>query len=319
MCIIFFGTSEFALPTLEALIENGFKPIAVVTQPDRPGGRGQKLTSPPVKQFAVKNQLKVYQPLKARSADFINELKLLKPHLIVVAAYGQILPKDILQLPGYGCINVHPSLLPKYRGPAPIQRVIMNQEPKTGVTIMLMDEGADTGDIIIQQEEKLSNDYNSLTLSNRLANLGAELVLKTIKTIDNSNSFPPHFPQTESEASYAPKLEKEDGKVDWSLSASKIEAIIRGTFPWPGTYTNFRGDSLKIVQAEVELEGGERKAEEEINPGTIIAISDRGIVVATGLGNLVIVRVHPANRKEMSARDFVNGYRVKVGERFGKD
>lgn len=326
MRLIFFGTSDFALPTLKALIEHGFMPMAVATQPDRPRGRGAKLTPPPVKQFAESNQIKVYQPLKARAKDFVAEMKLLRPEVILVAAYGQILPVEILQIPPYGCINLHPSLLPKYRGAAPIQRAIINQEIMTGATIMLMDEGADTGDIILQQQEKILKDDNSLTLSRRLSSLGAELMLKTLNIIANSNSMPPHFPQSESEteASYAPKLEKEDGQIDWSLPATKVEAIIRGTFPWPGAYTHFRESPLKIVQARAEGEALRRKATkvkvlEPIEPGVILSINnvDGGIVVATGLGDLVINRVHPANRNEVSARDFVNGYRVKVGERLG--
>jgi len=324
------GTSEFATPTLEALVASEHNLSAVVTQPDSASGRGRKLTPPPVKKVALEHGLSIYQPERVRDAEFIQILKQLHPEAIVIAAYGQILPKRILDMPPCGCINIHPSLLPKYRGAAPIQRAIINGEQKTGVTIMLMDEGEDTGDIILQKEVEISADDTAITLHDRLAQIAAGLLLEALILAENAP--PLHYPQNEAEATYAPKLTKEDGLIDWHKSAIQIRNLVRGTLPWPGAYTYFgEGQLLKVLSCSLRsptaspygsLRSSTISAYGEFTdipmmeaaPGTIYITDEKEMAVKTGEGVILLKTVQPANRNPMNATDFINGYRIQTGD-----
>jgi methionyl-tRNA formyltransferase len=312
MRVIFMGTDKFAVPALEALINSEVELVCVITQPDRPKGRKLKLAFSPVKEVAIENNLTLHQPNRVREKEFIDQvLKPLKADVIVVAAFGQILPKAILDLPPRGCINIHPSLLPKFRGAAPIQRAIMEGEKETGVTIMFMDEGEDTGDIILQETMEIDSSDSAETLSQKLAYLSASLIQKTLRLAQSGTI--PHQPQDQSKASYAPKLRKEDGLIDWKKSAFEIHNLIRGTTPWPGAYTTFReAIQLKIWESQIP-----ESSHPSAHPGTIVDIlPDEGIIVATGDNDLAITTVQPASKSKMTARDFVNGYRIKSGDTF---
>ncbi len=310
MKIIFIGTSAFAVPTLNALIDSEHHILGIVTQPDRFSGRGRKLTPSPVKLAAFQHKLPIYQPERLRAPEFINVLKQLNPDAIVIAAYGQILSKRCLSIPLCGCINIHPALLPKYRGAAPIQRAIINGEQTTGVTIMLMDEGEDTGDIILQKEVEILDEDTSVTLHDRLADIAPSLLLDALALA--TDGPPPHYPQDENAASHAPKLTKEEGQIDWSESTIHIRNLVRGVVPWPGAYTYFgEGTSLKIVSCEIT-----DIPIPEASPGIIYITDEREPAVKTGDGTLLIKKVQPASKREMSARDFVNGYRIKTGDQF---
>ena len=312
MKILFMGTSEFAVPSLEKLIEKHFDLIGVVTQPDRPSGRGKRLTPPPVKVVATKHNLPIYQPKKVRHQDFIRELKRLQPSAIVVAAFGQILPKSVLELPPCGTINVHPSLLPKYRGAAPIQWALINGETETGITIMLLDEGEDTGDIILQKRVEIDTDDTAATLSERLARLAAPLLIQALESAP-ADAPPPHTPQNHALATHAPQLTKEIGHIDWEKSAMAIRNLVRGTAIWPGAYTSFGSNQrLKIIECRVV----DYRNSENLPPGTIEISPDKKLIVFTGQGALRLERVQPANKKEMAVRDFLNGYHLKTGDRF---
>jgi methionyl-tRNA formyltransferase len=305
------GTDEFAVPALKAVINGEAELACVITQPDRPKGRRLKITPSPIKEVALENNLTLYQPERVREREFIQEvLQSLKPDLIIVAAFGQILPKAILDLPSSGCINLHPSLLPKYRGAAPIQRAIMNGEVETGVTVMFMDEGEDTGDIILQERIEIEVSDSAELLSRKLANLAACMIREALQLAQDGTL--PRQPQDHSKALYAPKLRKEDGSIDWEKSALEIHNLIRGTIPWPGAYTTF-GEAIQLKIWESQLPG----IDSCVPPGTIVDIlPDKGIVVATGDMCLLITTVQPASKSRMRARDFVNGYRIKVGDVF---
>jgi methionyl-tRNA formyltransferase len=307
MRVIFFGTPDFAVPSLKILLESGEDIAAVVTQPDRARGRGRILSSPPVKELAVSRGLRVMQPAEIRSRTFAEELSSLKPDVIAVVAYGRIVPPSILKLPPLGCVNVHASLLPKYRGAAPIQWAIMNGEKKTGVTTMLMDEGLDTGDILLQEETKISDDDNSLSLGERLSVMGASLLYKTLVGLKDGSVKPSSQPD---EPSYAPPLKKEDGRIDWSLSAEKLSNFIRGTYPWPGSYCRFRGERVAIVRAAVAESRG------ICTPGTVTGISAEEIRVCTGRGTLRILDIKPEGKKVMPAGAFMRGRHAKEGAAF---
>lgn len=312
MQIVFMGTNEFSVPTLKNVINSEVELLCVVTQPDRPRGRKLKTVPSPVKEVAMENNLPLHQPEKVRRREFIEEvLQPLAPDLIIVVAFGQILPEAILSLPPLGCINVHPSLLPKYRGAAPIQRAIMNGEEETGVTVMFMDAGEDTGDVIIQKKMTIGISDSAEFLSRELAHLGAQMIGETL---DMAQSGPlPRHAQDNSKVLYAPKLKKEDGLIDWEKSAFEIHNLIRGTIPWPGAYTTF-GEAvrLKIWQSR-PLELHYPCA----SPGTIAdVLHDDGIVVTTGDTGLLITSVQPANKSKMTANAFVNGYRLKIGDSF---
>ena len=326
------GTSEFAVPSLEKLIAESFELVGVVTQPDRPSGRGKQLTPPPIKVVAAAHNLPIYQPERVRHRDSVRVLRELQPDVIVVVAFGQILPKSVIGLPPYGCINVHPSCLPKYRGAAPIQWALINGETETGVTIMLLDEGEDTGDTILQSSLPIDILDDAATLSVRLANLAPDLLIQALGRI--SDGPPPHQPQDHSQATHAPRLTKEVGQIDWNQPADQIRNLVRGVSMWPGAYTWVKADEhpaddglrLKITACTVVDHLNSTK----LPSGTIEITSDKELIVCTGKGSpdrvetqnhrdglgdrhLRLDRVQPANKKEMDASAFINGYRLKTG------
>ncbi|MGL5506728.1 MAG: methionyl-tRNA formyltransferase, partial [Paraclostridium sp.] len=269
MKIVFMGTPEIAVPCLQKIIDEGHEILAVVTQPDKPKGRGKKLAMPPVKELAIENNIKVYQPVKAREESFVNILEELKPDLIVVVAFGQILPQSILDIPKYGCVNVHVSLLPKYRGAAPINWVIINGEEKTGVTTMYMDAGLDTGDIILKKEMKLTDEITAGELHDEMMFIGADALKETIDLIAKEEA--PREKQNDEETSYAPIMNKTLGNIDWSKSAKDIHNLVRGVNPWPSAYTLYEGQTMKIWKTVV------LNSVSEDAPGTILSVSKDGI------------------------------------------
>lgn len=308
--IIFMGTAELSCASLEKLAQNAqFQVVSVVTQPDKPKGRDLKPQASPVKILAQKLNLPVLQPPKARDENFISELRAVKPDLIVVAAYGHILPQAILDLPRFGCLNVHTSLLPKYRGAAPIQWAIADGETETGVTIMKMDAGMDTGDIVAQKSTPILPQDDSATLHNRLAAIGAELLAETIPGYVAGEILPK--PQPEG-ASHARKIQKEDGHIDWNLPAQTILNRLRAFMPWPGAFT-FLPDQpkphlLKIWKAEVvEKSGG---------PGEIISADENGLIVACGKNSLRILELQREGGRRMAVKDFLVGHSLKNGMKF---
>jgi methionyl-tRNA formyltransferase len=309
--IIFMGTAELSYASLEKLArDKNLQIAAVVTQPDKAKGREMKLQSSPVKILAEKLKLPILQPAKARDEKFISELRGLNPDLIIVVAYGQILPQSILDLPKFGCVNVHTSLLPKYRGAAPIQSAILNGEMETGVTIMKMDAGLDTGEIILQARTPILPEDNSQTLHDRLAQLGAELLVETIPDYV-AGKIPPKQQPAEG-ASYAAKIKKEDGKIDWNEPAEKILNRLRAFTPWPGVFTFLRTEEksqlLKIWKAEISGDNGQT--------GTILSADKNGIVVACGKNTLRILELQREGGRRLSAQEFLAGHPLNLGEKF---
>jgi methionyl-tRNA formyltransferase len=310
MNIIFMGTAELSCASLERLARDAqFKIAAVVTQPDKPRGRDLHLQPPAVKVLAQKLGLPVVQPTKARDEAFIAELRAAKPDLIVVVAYGHILPQAILDLPRFGCLNVHTSLLPKYRGAAPIQWALAEGESETGVTIMKMDAGMDTGPILAQRAIPILPEDDSAILHNRLAQLGAELLLETIPNYSSGRIQP--MPQPEG-ASHAPKIKKEDGRANWTLPARTIFNRMRAFRPWPGTFTFLERDSktslLKIWQADV--------VEQKGRAGQVLCADENGIIIACGENALRVTEIQPEGGRRLCAREFLTGHSVKMGEMF---
>lgn len=299
--IIFFGTPDFAVPTLKLLISKGEEISLVITQPDKPKGRGRDIQPTEVKKFALQAGLKVVQPEKIKDESFIKSIRELEPEFAVVVAYGKILPKEILIIPKFGCINLHASLLPKYRGAAPIQWALIKGEKITGVTTMLIDEGLDTGPILLQRQVNISDDDNALTLSQRLSRIGAELVLETLEKMREGSLTP--TPQR-GEPSYAPKLKKEDGKINWNLSAKEIFNLIRGTYPWPCAYCYFREERVKIIKAST-LEGN-------YEPGKIKEAKE-DLIVGTGVGLLKILLIQPEGKRVMTSKEFICGRKINEG------
>ena len=305
------GTAELSCASLEKLTHDiNFSVLAVVTQPDKPKGRDLKLTPSPVKVLAEKLNLPVLQPLKARDEQFISELRTLKPDLMVVVAYGQILPQTILDLPQFGCLNVHTSLLPKYRGAAPIQWAIADGEPETGVTIMKMDAGLDTGAILSTRRTPILATDDSQVLHDRLAQLGAELLAETIPNYVAGKITPQ--PQPAESSTYAAKIKKEDGRIDWNLPAQKIWNRLRAFTPWPGAFTFLKSEPkpqlLKIWKVEVVEKSG--------IAGTILAADKTGIVVGCGANGLRILELQREGGRRMSAADFLVGFALRVGDKF---
>lgn len=312
MALIFFGTPQFAVPSLKALIDEKEDIALVVTQPDKVKGRGHILSSPPVKELARSFGLKVVQPNKIRDEDFYNELRSIAPEFIIVVAYGKILPEEILNMPKSGCINVHASLLPKYRGAAPVQRALINGEKITGITTMLMDKGLDTGDVFLKAELEIRDDDTSETLSKKLSELGAKTLIQTIKGVREGRIKP--TPQT-GEVSYAPPLKKEDGKIDWNRTAEELFNFVRGVYPWPSAFCYLNDERIKIIR--VRSQKSEIKSQKKIVPGLIVKASDGELIVETGKGFLVIEELQPEGKRVMSAAAFLAGRKLKEGyERF---
>ena len=302
------GTPEFAVPTLRALAAAGHRICGVYTQPDKPAGRGGHIAAPPVKRAAIELGLPVYQPAKIRPPEVYEELKSLSPEAIVIVGYGKIIPQHIIDLPRYGCINLHASLLPKYRGAAPVNWAIIRGETVTGVTTMKIDAGLDTGDILLVREAPIGPDENAVSLGRRLAALGAPLMLETLEGLERGTITP--APQDHSCATLAPILKKEDGLIDWSLDAQQIVNRVRGLAPWPGAYTHFRGQLLHIWKARVAA--GQAGAA----PAGSLLIQGKTLRIACGQGTLLeAIEVQLEGRRRVPAPDFINGARIQSSEK----
>lgn len=301
------GTPEFAVPSLKSLIESSDEVCAVVTQPDKPKGRGMVLTPSPVKVLTLAHNIPVFQPERINS-DFAAKLKEIAPDMIVVAAYGKILPKFVLDIPKYGCINVHASLLPKYRGAAPINWAIINNENETGITTMLMDEGMDTGRMLLKEAVKISKDDTAGTLHDKLKEVGAGLLIKTLNEIRHGAIAP--IEQDNSQATYAPMLKKHDCHIDWNKDAVSIRNLVRGLNPLPGAYTYIDKRILKIYKGDVKSGNVDEKA------GTVVDVSSKGIEVAAGNSIFVITELKPENKNKMTAKEFIRGYKIGKGQIF---
>lgn len=310
MNIVYMGTPQFAVPCLKTLIDNKYNVKAVFTQPDRPSGRGRKVNITPVKEEALRHNIPVFQPDTLKDIDLIENIVKLRPDLIVVVAYGQILPKEILEIPKYGCINVHASLLPKYRGAGPINWVIINGETETGITTMLMDTGLDTGDILLKETIEIGENETAGQLHDRLMDLGARVLNKTIDLIKISKIEAK--PQNHEEASYAPMLTKELGKIDWNKSAREIKNLIRGTIPWPTAYTTYDGQLMKIWESSVVNMDGDYK------PGTIIEVKKDHILVATGKDLLSIKELQFSGKRKMSVNQYLIGNNIEKNKVLGE-
>lgn len=310
MKVVFMGTPDFAVNTLEAIIEAGHEISAVVTQPDKAQGRSGALKMPPVKEKALAHGLKVYQPVRLRTSEVVSELEKIKPDVIVVVAFGQLLPKAVLDIPKYGCVNVHASLLPKYRGAAPIQWAVINGDKESGVATMQMEEGLDTGDILLMERYTLAPDETGGSLFDRLADMGAKLLVKTLDGLLAGTVTP--TPQGEG-ATYASKLEKSTGNIDFTQSAQKIECLIRGLNPWPCAYTYLDGKMLKIWSAALDTEYGGGDA-----PGTVYKTDKKNIYVAAGNGGIVIKELQLEGKKRMDAESFLRGSRINPGTVLGQ-
>jgi methionyl-tRNA formyltransferase len=307
--IVFMGTPEFAVPTLQKLIDDSIYDVkGVYTQPDKPVGRKQILTPPPVKVLASLHGIPVFQPPKIRkNQEVLEHLSSLNLDYIVVVAYGKILPQTILDIPKKGCINVHGSLLEKYRGAAPIQWAIARGETVTGITTMLMDAGMDTGDMLLKASINIEQTDTTETLIKNLAPIGADLLIKTLNGLENKSVTP--IKQDDTKATMAPVINKADGQIDWNRSATDILNLLRAFNPWPTTYTYFEGVSLKISQASLIEEKPDRK----YKSGQIVEINKKGVVISTGDGLLLVTKVHLSGSKEMNATDFARGHRLETG------
>lgn len=303
MRIVFMGTPDFAVPSLEVLADE-YDIAAVVTQPDQRRGRGQKYSYSPVKAKALEYDLPLLQPKRIGDGKVIDQLKTLEADLFVVVAFGQILPARVLNVPRLGCVNLHASLLPKFRGAAPINAAITAGETVSGVTTMYMDVELDAGDIILQAEEPIRPEDTAGMLHDRLMVLGAGLLKETVRQIDAGTA--PRIPQEHSAATYAPKLTKEDGYLDFARPAVELDRLVRGMNPWPGAHTVVKAESCKVWRSEPRPEGG--------SPGRILALADEGLLVGCGQGSLLLKELQRPNSKRVSGRDFANGLRLAVGD-----
>lgn len=309
MKIVFMGTPDFAVPSLKALVEAGHEVCGVFTQPDKPKNRGMKLQASPVKEFSLSVGVPVFQPAKMRDGEAMGILRELSPELIVVAAYGKILPPDILSLPRLGCVNVHTSLLPKYRGAAPINWAILNGEDETGVTIMYMAEGLDTGDILAQEATPIHIEENAAQLFERLANIGAKLLVKTVEQLEMGDVKA--VPQDDSLSCYAPMLSKELSPMDWGKTARQLHDQVRGLYPWPAATTVLDGVRCKVLCT------GLPKVYTQQAPGIVLQADKRGLRISCGGGGVLeIVELQPDGKKAMTASAFLMGHPIQVGTKF---
>ena len=302
MNIVFMGTPEFALPTLEKIHNSSHSILSVITQPDRPKGRGQKQVDSPIKKFALENNLPLLQPATVNTKEFIASLLENRPDYIIVVAFGQILSETLLKVPKQFCINLHSSLLPKYRGAAPINRAILNGETRSGVTTMIMDKGMDTGDILLVDETPIEQNDDAQSLHDKLSEQGGKLVLETLSRLQKNDLLP--TPQNSDLASYAPKLKKEESLIDWKIDAENIFNKIRGLSPWPGTHTLYNGKRLAILKGEIVL------GESSDHPGHVERITDTGIEVGTGKNRLKITELKLEGKKAMPVKSFLSGYKI---------
>jgi methionyl-tRNA formyltransferase len=308
MRIVFMGTPDFAVPSLEALLQSEDQVVGVVTQPDRPKGRGQQLTPSPIKVLAQREGIPLLQPPKMKAPEFLEPLAGWKPDLIAVTAFGRILHPGILRMPPMGCVNVHGSLLPKYRGAAPVQWAVINGETETGITTMLMDEGMDTGAMLLQATLPIGPDDTAGSLAPRLAALGGRLLVETIRQLKAGTLKP--VPQDHTKATMAPLLKKEDGAIDWTLSAAALANRVRGLSPWPGAYSFLNGERWTIWKASVLPGTGSTV------PGTIVHVGSQSLQMATGDGLLEVTEVQPANSKRLTVAQYLAGHSVAAGARF---
>lgn len=324
MRIVFMGTPDFSVPALKALVEAGHQVIAVVTQPDKPKGRGKEVQMTPVKIQAMEYGIPVYQPAKVREASFVEVLQGLEADVYVVIAFGQILPKAVLELPKYGCINIHASLLPKYRGAAPIQWCVIDGERETGITTMMMDVGLDTGDMLEKAVIPIEEKETGGSLHDKLSMAGGDLILSTLKKLEEGTLV--RTPQTDEGTCYAKMLTKSLGDIDWNQGAVSIERLIRGLNPWPSAYTMWNGKTIKIWAADV-IAGREAAdflsesgvpAETGTAPGTVVCSDKRGLVVSTGGGLLSIRELQMEGKKRMDTPAFLRGYPIPAGDVFVK-
>ena len=302
MNIVFMGTPEFALPTLEKIHNSSHRILSVITQPDRPKGRGQKQVDSPIKKFALENNLPVLQPATVNTKEFIASLLENRPDYIIVVAFGQILSETLLKVPKQFCINLHSSLLPKYRGAAPINRAILNGETRSGVTTMIMDKGMDTGDILLIDETPIEQNDDAQCLHDKLSEQGGKLVLETLSRLQKNDLLP--TPQNSDLASYAPKLKKDESLIDWKIDAESIFNKIRGLSPWPGTHTLYNGKRLAILKGEIVL------GESSDRPGHVERITDTGIEVGTGKNRLKITELKLEGKKAIPVKSFLSGYKI---------
>ena len=307
MKIIFMGTPDFAAASLEALIASRHEIQAVVTQPDKPKGRKGELTPPPVKVIAKREGIKVYQPLKVRDEEFVKTLRAYNPDVMVVVAFGQIIPLSILEMPKYGCVNIHGSLLPKYRGAAPIQWAVLDGEKETGITTILMDEGIDTGDILLKKTIKIDTDETSGSLFDKLMALGAETILETLDELEKGSLTPTK--QGESPTAYAKMLTKAMGLIDFTKPAKELDCFVRGMDPWPSAYTLLAGKTLKLWKVRA-VEGGGKA-------GSVIDIDKESFTIACGEGAIEVLEVQLEGKKRMSAGDFLKGSTLNIGQELG--
>ena len=305
---VFMGTPDFALQTLQGLIDAGCNLVGVYTQPDRPKGRGKQMAAPPVKELARQHGIPVYQPQKLRQPEVVAELEALNPDLIVVVAYGQILPKSVLDIPTHGCINVHASLLPKYRGAAPINKAIIDGATETGITTMDMDVGLDTGDMLVKMTLPIGAEETAGELHDRLAVLGRETMEETLRQLCAGTLQ--REVQDDTRSTYAPMMKKEDGRIDWSRSALDVHNLVRGLDPWPGAYTSLDGELLKLARTTPEDNG-------DAPPGTVIAADRDGVRIACGNGSLLVRELQLAGRKRLAAADFLRGCPLQPGTGLG--
>ncbi len=305
MKVIFMGTPDFSVGTLEALVAAGHEVVLAVTQPDKPKGRGKEMQFTPVKECALKYNIPVFQPKRVREAECIEELRKYEADIMVVVAFGQILPKEILEMTPYGCVNVHASLLPKYRGAAPIQWAVINGETVSGVTTMQMDEGIDTGDMLLKTEIVLDEKETGGSLHDKLSDAGAKLCVETLERLQKKEITP--IPQGETTTAYARMLDKKLGCIDWTKTSVEIERLIRGLTPWPSAYTDWNGKVMKIWEAEVCEDTGNAK------PGTIVKVEKDAFYVQTGKGLLKVCELQIPGKKRMDAGAFMRGYQIETG------
>ncbi|HJC24188.1 MAG TPA: methionyl-tRNA formyltransferase [Candidatus Eisenbergiella merdavium] len=309
MKIVFMGTPKLAAGVLEALWEAGHEIRAVVTQPDKPKGRSKALQMSPVKEFALEKSIEVFQPVRIRKPEAVDKLKEFDAEVFVVAAFGQILSQEILDMPKYGCINVHASLLPAYRGSAPIQWCIINGEEKTGVTIMQMDAGIDTGDMLLKRSVAILPSDTAESLSDKLEKAGGEAIVEALALLEKGELR--GTPQNEAESSYVPMIEKSMGRIDFSRTAEEIDRLIRGLYPWPSAFTSYKGKTLKIWEAVPVSEEGEGQ------PGSIERVEKEAVYVNTGKGILKVTQLQLEGKKRMQVKEFLLGCRMEKGETFG--
>ncbi len=309
MKVIFMGTPDFSVGTLEALVSAGHEVVLAVTQPDKPKGRGKEMQFTPVKECALKHHIPVFQPRRVREAECIEELRRYEADIMVVVAFGQILPKEILEMTPYGCVNVHASLLPKYRGAAPIQWAIIDGEAVSGVTTMQMDEGLDTGDMLLKTEIVLDETETGGSLHDKLAEAGAKLCVETLDALQKKEVTP--IPQGETTTAYAKMLDKQLGNIDWTKSSAEIERLIRGLTPWPSAYTNWDGKVMKIWAAKVA------EGKTDLPAGTIVKVEKEAFYVQTGEYLLKVCELQIPGKKRMDAGAFMRGYQITEGIRLG--